>query len=379
MKFPKLKHTFICTALGFSPALLLLVAFGFAFYLDSKNVSDRIIAAMLIACFAVAIVLFIFTLRPAMQIETVKDYKRSRLWYYCPKNGNDPETIKSKILKRIARLGKQTDYLVREITPIQFNYRFQYTKEHNANATIESLIAFEVAHLSFDIYERVLNIADSNFSKLKNTVVSSININFRKVFYSKGIVILTDHVDDRVINSVNDGEHFADVCVVELSTRRCFVNTRKLFGVGLIVNAVFGGRIPRKGNDNYLPWPKHIEELAETSYWDLVFKKSGYNPLFGIKKRRALDRLKNGEIAVFDEIIYVKVGYQVASFITDEDEQESDVLTVYVEKEPMWYDKPDKTVCQKDLEYILERIERFSKSQGKKVKFVDPDDEDTFD
>lgn len=379
MKFPKLKHTFICTALGFSPALLLLVAFGFAFYLDSKNVSDRIIAAMLIACFAVAIVLFIFTLRPAMQIETVKDYKRSRLWYYCPKNGNDPETIKSKILKRIARFGKQTDYLVREITPIQFNYRFQYTKEHNPNATIESLIVFEIAHLSFDIYERILNIADSNFSKLKNTLVSSTNINFYKVFYSKGIVILTDRVDDRVINSVNDGEHFADVCVVELSTQRYFVNTRKLFGIGLIVNAVFGGRIPRKGNDNYLPWPKHIEELAETSYWDLVFKKNGNSRLSGMKKRRALDRLKNGEIAVFDEIIYIKAGYKVASFITDENEQDSDVLIVYVEKKPTWYGEYGAVIPKKDLDYIIERIERFVKSQGKKVKFVDPDDEELLD
>ncbi len=379
MKFPKLKHTAICTIISFSPLVLIVAAFAAALYLDNKNVSDVIIVAITISSFIVSIILTLFTLRPIAHVERIRDYKKSRVWYYCPKNGDDPETIKSRILKRVSRFGKQSDCLIKEITPVQFNYRFQYTKEHNPNATIESLIVFEIAHLSFDIYERILNIADSNFSKLKNTLVSSTNINFYKVFYSKGIVILTDRVDDRVINSVNDGEHFADVCVVELSTQRYFVNTRKLFGIGLIVNAVFGGRIPRKGNDNYLPWPKHIEELAETSYWDLVFKKNGNSPLLGMKKRRALDRLKNGEIAVFDEIIYIKAGYKVASFITDENEQDSDVLIVYVEKKPTWYGEYGAVIPKKDLDYIIERIERFVKSQGKKVKFVDPDDEELLD
>lgn len=384
MKFPKLKHTFWCKLIYCLPMIIMLIAIiTAAVLLETEKISGELFAIILISLPILNLIWLINGIGTAMRIDMISRQRKVRRWYYCSKNGTDAASIKSNILKRVERFGKEQEPLESHMAPVIIKQRTELSRRRYQNYRYTYIaLVYETDFLTQDIYKEIMRSASANSLALSNTLKNDKNRLLSPVETSHTAIIFADYIADDVIDivhndSLNNSKPLA--CVVELNTGRYFVDiTAPSKNLSLVKKLVFGGNISNKGNDNFMPCPEFIEELSETSFWKSL-KENG-NGLFGAsserKRQRALDNLNSGEVMIYNEDIYVKIGQRIACLITTVNENDPDTLVVFLEKEPFW-DKPfGETIRKRDIDDIIKRVENFLNEQGTRYRFVDPDEEE---
>lgn len=148
----------------------------------------------------------------------------------------------------------------------------------------------------------------------------------------------------------------------------------KNMALALLRRTVFGGGLPKRGNDNCPPEPFPNGELSvEMSLWDYIraFREEMKE---GRRRDKAIYRkLKDGEVLLQDDVLYCRLGEHGVSFFveTDGEDQESGEGVIEVLMQDNWEYPRRANISKKDGELLRVNIRDYLMSRGyRQIRFL---------
>ncbi len=110
MKFPKLKHTWLCAFLIYSPARMLFVFPFFGPLFSGGYDGIFVVIWILLGIFSVFYLIrnFPFFITTDITLSTIRLWKKDRLWMEFDRDGLDRQSAERKLLRRIRRRGEES-------------------------------------------------------------------------------------------------------------------------------------------------------------------------------------------------------------------------------------------------------------------------------
>lgn len=365
MKFPKLKHPWLCQHLLYAPVYL---AFGSLFVpgiLQANGIKTPgwAFAIGFIGLMGLALWYlfhnFILLFGSDLVFSEIHTWQRDRLEFTSRINGADGQTALRRICRRCALWGRRWEEGETGRFIIYYKHAYSWTVYHSI---IEKRIVLcQTDHLSPEQYHLLLGQARSILSRLPDGVVRFRTKQEKKAprAYISMIVILADTVDDAVKTKarelpLNTDDACILPCVVECPMGHYYMNGGKSayqvgmmgrpaqnYARGMARRLVFAVGLPKKNPDKRPPFAD--AELLEKSLWDYIraMKADVKELKSGEEKERVkmLRRLNNGEVRVGEYAIYCKLQDRIAvwAYLPDEDDEKR----VSLQPGDTWYYQKD--------------------------------------
>ncbi len=399
MKFPKLKHGLACLLFLLSPLILALV-FMFVWLIASGETLDgcsyTVDLIVVLGCGAVISFLISKNLGLYLAvdgiIEIVDIWKKARMYYETDCNGKDRKTAEDKILRRMKFFSREQEICVSEITPAAVRRSCRYCMTTDYRAIEKMSMIYSVSELDEKNYQTIMTSAKRNIRKAhrepKNSIFEDKEQRKAPVAVSTAVIILADRISDKIPELVMKkqsspvGEML--VCVCDMSIGRYYfdserepyilgiIKPEKNFAFDTVKRLVFRGRLPLRGNDNYVlvtEEHKKAQELSETVLWDFIREFREEMADADKEQKKIAESLGADEVLLVDEEIYCKLGECVTSCPAEADEKDPKKLTVYLIDQ--WFYPKKRTMSKKDMSAVERLMEKHLTAEGYRVKFKD--------
>ena len=367
MKFPKLKHPWLCQHLLYAPAYLAFAALFLPLILKlvGRSVPDWIwglgvLLLMLLAIWYLFRFIFLLLMSDAVFSE-IHTWQRDRLEFSSRINGSSRETAERRILRRCRLWGRRW----KDGSDGRFTvwYRHAYSWTRFRSMIEERVVLCRTEHLSPEQYSLLLGQARSLLRRLPDGKVRFRTKQEKRAprAYVSLIVILADSVDETVKAKarelpLNSEDACILPCVAECPTGHYYMNGGKdpfltgwmgrpprNYARGLARRLVFAVGLPKKNPDKRPPYPGKVD--LESSLWDYLreYRKEEKQSRTGEDKERVkmLRRLGEGEVRVGEYAVYCKHQGRLAewAFLPDEEREKTLSLlpgdTWYYQKESL--------------------------------------------
>ena len=400
MKWPKLKHPLLCNVVlvgsVMAPPILSL-------FLPALPVADNIhpllLAVIILAPWFWALWFmishFALLMMTSTCLEMYQAYLTARTHFTCPQNGQDPATIRERILRRAERFG--FSYEVKAVPKELLTIRYKNSPSGTVyyNRIEKLLLVYEADILDGEAFRKLWQSAHA----IANIIGREQKPLYRKPkghskdnSVSVAAVILANTVSpdvaaDLVEAKIKMEDRHVLFCAVELSTAKYYFDNQKepfLFHyptknrvVNLIHRRVFGGRVPLRSNPHMLPepmWLKRDEFHPEDSLWSFMTRAQKELKGVGRSEKKRFQEMPNGTVTMDDGWLYCKLGDRVSTMMVDDDENDPQKKQVILSLN--WYYPKSNRISKKDNATIRALTEEFLRGQGFAVTFVDPYDDE---
>lgn len=394
MKFPKLKHPTLCQIILYAPALLFFVVLlvggvrlPFGYEPGSEYGIVLALSGVLALCYLLRY--FLLLLLSDAVFADIRAWKRTRMWYVTNRNGTDRKTAETVLHRRSRRCGRASPPVKSRYQPICLTYRrcFSWTQFW---AAIEKIgMVFSVDSLDAQTWSAVTHAAAANVTAMHREPNRGRFPDKKKkkapVATASVAVILTDHMDaeivQRVQKRVSCRRGYLLVCVVDFETGRYYFDGKteyyiqgmterpeKNYAIGLLKRLAFGGRVPLRGNDHYIPYTGRDYDL-EMSVWEYIRTFRETMRESKSEEKRFIKRMYHGQVKLKDEILYCKLGERTASFVAFVDE--NDAAKIEIQVEHTWTFPRRSRISKKDMAELKSRMEAWLVAAGYQPTFVD--------
>lgn len=356
MKFPKLKHTFLCSVLLILPAftvLWYLIVCALIFGDDGIGMAT-LIGLLFSMAFSLWYVFAHFSLLMSADVmfSSISSWKRDRLEYRTSRNGLDRADIERHILRRCRLWGRQ--YIPESVEAQQF----RIFHRHGISVTVfysvieKRVVVCSVGHLTVENYRVLVDRVRSLLRQIpdKTPLFQSKESKKAPRAYASVFVILADKVDAEVCalarRTLSSGDNNSLLpCVVECSAGKYYFDgSRQYYSAGLegrsaknyasavLQRIVFGGRLPLR--DKSMRPHSEWEDKLDMSLWEFMreFRQAMRDSDVDENKehKRMLRRMREGDICIGEYAVYIRSGDRIAAFdyITDEDDEKLITLSV---------------------------------------------------
>lgn len=398
MKWPKLKHPLLCNIVLVGSVMAPPILFLFLPALPVAAYIPPILLAILILSPWIGALWFMIShfailMMTSMCLEMYQAYLHGRRHFACPQNGEDPATIRKRILRRVGRFG--SPYEVKAVPPELLTIRYKNSPSGTVyyHRIEKLLLMYEVEELDKDTLRKLWQSANA----VTNIIGKEQKLLYRKPrghskdnSVSVAAVILANTVSPDVAAELVEAkikmeDRHVLFCAVELSTAKYYFDNQKepfLFHyptknrvVNLIHRGVFGGRVSLRSNPHMLPEPMWLERDhfdPEDSLWS--FMKYAKKELKGIgrSEKKRFQEMPNGTVTMDDGWLYCKLEDRVSTMMVDDDEGDPQKKQVILSLN--WEYPKSNRISKKDNATIRALTEEFLRGQGFGVRFVDPYD-----
>ncbi len=295
----------------------------------------------------------------------------------------------SRIEKRISRFGKAVAPSPLQPQPRLLRYRLGHSQTIYASGIEKVIATYHTDYLDMDTYKAIFSSAKANSRALmghkrpilldkvqKKAPLNRITV---AIIFAKAVDI---RLQARLYDTLGKetGNEFDDCilpCVVDLQNRSgCFsaewapytgdqypVKNR---GIRLIRRYVFGGRLPTRGNPNYLPTIK--SEDLEMSLWELwaMFKKELKEANANTKKQ--FKRMADKEIVLLEDAMYIKWEGRGLCLPAKLD---PDTKRMHVANIEQWSYPKSQPMAKKTIRLLQQEVERYGSGHGYTTVFAD--------
>ena len=388
IKFPKLKHPTLCKIIMYAPALLLLpILILTAIFEEELKVflPDSAIVFMILVPMVFALVYLLHNpfmfLCMDVTLEGIRLHLKDRKFFKTNKNGSSRTEAEKNIIRRMSRLGYTC--LPNKASPapllIKFYSHYSWTVFY---ARIEKIcLLYSVEHLDTELYSRIISSAFSNIAPLHGDKAKMRFIDKQKkkapIASAAAVIILADSIDERIPNMVrrNVGSFKESVilpCVMDASSGKYYFDALadihmlglsgkpvKNFAIEIIKKAVFGGRLPLKGNNNlcemknFDPEVTLGEAIAEFNF------NEGKVPFI---YRMLAKHVKYGQFKFRGNYILCKIRKKAMAFPYRIDSEDPKHLHITMSKKSVSY--LGKNLSKKELETLTTQLKDFLDSEG---------------
>ncbi|MBQ9544520.1 MAG: hypothetical protein IJV00_05275 [Clostridia bacterium] len=365
MKFPKMKHPWLCQTLLYLPGLLMFIWLFILIFFDPVSSAlpsiQQIAILLALGVFSVWYLFhnyLLFLIADARFYE-IHSWQRDRLEYRSNINGLDKDIALSRIIRRCKLLRwKIKDVPDGEFT-VCFKHAYSVTKFYSS---IEKRIAVcKTGRLTVKNYTLLLGRARALLERMPDgdPPFKSIEVRISPRAHANLIVILADNVDEDVKTKardlpVNKDERCVLPCVAECTTGSYYMNGRsKDFFVGvtgrpaqnyarsMARRLVFGHGLPRADREKLPPFEKM--DILEKSLWEFIREtKKGLKTKMSAEEAesvRMLKRMKNCQIRIGEHAVYCKTNDRLAAwgFIRDSENDKA----IGLSPGGVWYYRKD--------------------------------------
>jgi len=399
MKWPKLKHPLLCNVVLVGSVMAPPILFLFLPALPITAYIPPILLGILILSPWVVSLWFMIShyallMMTSMCLEMYQAYLTARTHFTCPQNGQDPATIRERILRRAERFG--FSYEVKAVPKELLTIRYK----NSPSGTIyyhrieKLLLIYEVDVLDADASRKLWQSAHA----ITNIIGKEQKPLYRKPkghskdnSVSVAAVILANTVSPDVAAKLVEAEIRTDnrhviFCAVELSTAKYYFDNQKepyMFAppvknrtVRMIHRTVFGGRPSLRSNPHMLPepmWLKRDDFHPEDSLWSFMQRTQKEIKGLGRREKKMLQEMPSHTVTMEDGCLYCKLEERVSAMTVDDDETDPQKKQVTLSLN--WYYPKSNRISKKDNTTIRALTEEFLRGQGFEVTFVEPETE----
>ena len=399
MKWPKLKHPLLCNVVLVGSVMAPPILFLFLPALPITAYIPPILLGILILSPWVVSLWFMIShyallMMTSMCLEMYQAYLTARTHFTCPQNGQDPATIRERILRRAERFG--FSYEVKAVPKELLTIRYK----NSPSGTIyyhrieKLLLIYEVDVLDADASRKLWQSAHA----ITNIIGKEQKPLYRKPkghskdnSVSVAAVILANTVSPDVAAKLVEAEIRTDnrhviFCAVELSTAKYYFDNQKepyMFAppvknrtVRMIHRTVLGGRPSLRSNPHMLPepmWLKRDDFHPEDSLWSFMQRTQKELKGLGRREKKMLQEMPSHTVTMEDGCLYCKLEERVSAMTVDDDETDPQKKQVTLSLN--WYYPKSNRISKKDHATIRALTEEFLRGQGFEATFVEPETE----
>lgn len=397
MKFPKLKNTFLCQFIMYFPAVLFFALIILLTTPLFENVNSAVRVILFIAA-NIAELLYIFVtgglfLHSELLFSDIKAWKNDRKNYYTDCNGADRKTAQENIQRRLKSCGKKCEPVkCGNVAPSEMRYRRSYSWTVFWAAIERVCLLYSVDFLDADKYREIITSAQVNAKtvKCKKSDLHFLDKNKKSAEISTAIavIILADRVSYDIPKTVrnNNGEETLYekscvlACVADFAGHRYITDGMKepyiagMVGyptknraIDLLKKAVFAGRLPLKGNNEFSEYDFDGLDI-NMSLWEYISKTKKEINEEGKAERELVEKMRDGEVKATDDFLYCKIGERTAAFRKYADENDEDQVHVDISFNYWCFPKKNK-ISKKDMETVKQKISLYFSEKGQRVDF----------
>lgn len=393
MKHPKLKNTYLCQLLLYSPVILAVLLSACAIFLSGPDGEATLPFIILFIAPMVLLLIFLiknfaFYMLADGALSFIRAWQKSRQYFQSDINGNDIITAEKKIIKRTASFGKKCECVEKYIEPVIIRYARKSSSTIHYSKIDKYFFLYTAEHLDEDAYRNIFASAKANIKKLhkpfKPTIFTDKNQKDSPVAKCTAVVILCNSVTYEVIKKAtkctqNKFDGCIMPCVIDIKKGTYyFDSTREIYEAGLMAKPeknyvisiikkyVFSGKLPLKNNDKMLPFDSEID--IETPLFEFVKKIKDDFKESDKESKKFADTLSEKEIKIDEDLIYCKLNGKTATFSLFADEENERNVEIILMNE---YDFPKKSkISIKEMNEIKKLINTHLSSDGYNVTFV---------
>ena len=391
MKFPKLKHPWLCQHLLYSPAYFFFASFCVPLLLEHWDVAvpgwAYGLGFVLLAAFTLWYLFhFFFLLFVGDAIfSEIHTWQRDRLEYSSRINGTSRETAKRRIVRRCRLWGRRWKGNPDARFTIYYKHAFSPTWFYSM---IEKRIVLcSTEHLTAEQYHRLLGQARNLQGRLPDGKIRFRTKQEKRAprAYASLVVILADVVDEEVKSKarelpLHNDDNCVLPCVAECPNGRYYMNGGKdLFMTGMMGRPprnyargmarrlVFAFGLPKKNPDKRPPASFNAD--LEASLWEYLrgFRREMKEDKTGEDKERVkmLHCLSEGEVRVGEYAVYCKKQGRIAAWAYLPDEEKEKTLSLL--PDDYWFYQKES------LKYVPGFRKEYSKRKMKSAQIKEID------
>lgn len=397
LPFPKLKYPLLCHILLYTPAVamaFLPLALLAAFEEQITSVIPMPVTVIIILTLMIlTIIMLIHDSAMFLSIEAylsaISNYLKDRKCFSTDKNGKTRNEAEKYISGRMSRLGYTCKPMLSNPAPILIKYysAFSWTIYY---ARIEKMcLLYSVDTLDMKLYSQIVTSVKTNTLHLHGDKSKMFFIDKQKkkapLASAIAVVILADSVDEKVISAVrkNIGSYSDSVilpCVADISAGKYYFDAcnetymlgvmgkpMKNFAIDIIRKAVFGGRLPLRGNTDFTEFKNYD---PDATLWDAIAEfridKEGRVPLI---YRLLAKRIKAGQFKFIGNYIFCKIRKKTMAFRYELDKENEKLIRITLRKKSI--SDFGKNISKKELETLRSGLADFLESEGFEYEFIE--------
>ena len=351
--------------------------------------SVKAICIVGLACLLIWYLIRNFALLMTMDLTlaTLRCQMSARRRYYMHRI--DQKRIERRI-KRFGRAGKVQSILPK---PELLRYRMQMSFTVYHRGIEKMILTYGAGELDEDSYRRILSSAKANVQAAKGSGKPLfVDKQQKNASYTTAAlaVIFADTLNARLAERLpqlvteQTGDGF-DNCflplVLDFSSGICYFDGQRLPYIGyaypcknrayrLAKKYVFGGRIPLRGNTEYLMSFGDVDpEMTLWAFWKRMKKEIVDSER---ENKRIFASLSDGRCLYKEEYLYIKIGNRGVVLAA---EQSEGGTCVTVDTPVAWDFPKANAISKKDTARILQIAKEHFASSGHTVRFADPDND----
>ena len=385
----RLKHTLACQLCLYVPPLLLVVAGFVLLALWETLWGALLLGTCLLLALAYLWLLFPVLVGTEITLETIRYWQKDRLWFSLDTLGEDGTEVRETLLARIRPYGESCDP-PGSATPAPT--LVQYRRYGSVSALYYSreriLLAYQVSRLDEATYQKILTSARRVVNSLKSKTRPSAFLTKEEqnapVCRAVAVVILADLADPCIPALARKAHTTEDTAllpfVAELSSRRCwFDGMREVYMLGeqpkppkneaisLITRVLFGGHLPLEDNDAFT----HLDLDPEQPFLDYLREIRAASREDKQVSEKLAASLQDGQILVQEDVLYIRQGEQITSFLVDTEETPLLLFT-----DGCWDYPKRRQIRKTDMAALKESVRRYYAEQKLAVTFADEQEDE---
>ncbi|MGM9666048.1 MAG: hypothetical protein ACI3XX_05875 [Eubacteriales bacterium] len=387
MKYPKIKHALFCRILTYV-VILGAAVIPIAIVASLKFIPSTVQVLVILAC-TCGLIFYLFTNLSVLmcldiKLATMHCYNTARKYFSLPYGD-----VQKRAERKISRYGKKCSPLAITPTPENLRYKMKSPVTIYSSGLEKVVAAYHVDFLDKDIYKSILSSAKANSEALrgkKKPLLLSRSQKSSPLNRVTVVFIFAKSVDDmfshELPNAVckQSGEGFDEsfmMCVIDMHKRICVFDSMRIpyegfgypaknRGFHLVKKFIFNGKISPKKNSALLD--KGDIDDPEQSLWSLWHGIRKELILSGKEDEKRFSSMKDKEIVIYEDLIYIKSGERGVSLFVEEDEESKSAKISYID---IWDYPKANQISKSDCDEIKKLITEHFQSVGYKTEFED--------
>lgn len=368
--------------------VILFIVSCFFLYLD-ENWS--IVSGLLIIVLEIILIIKLFPVLMAVEIifETIRNWKKDRLFFTCRANG-EGEQIYEKVLNRVNKYGKGVDVENVKREPVCVRYKRTSSAEVFYSSIEKNIIVYRTKFLDEKEISDILSCAKSIAGKMKVFTKPWFFLTKEerkapacRVFV---VVVFADDISQSGIDFIRKERNWDETivfpCAVDLTRNKYYFDgmkeihfegmegkPSKNIAIKLTNKILFNGKSDLKNNDNLAPCPVG-DEVLDTPFFQTLKELIVEDFKDKRTEKKIYKNLNDGDVFEKDNLLYLKKGGRVTSFlILEGEENPQDNVSVAIGG---FWDYPKKNnISKKDIVTLKEMTVQYLGSKNKQVEFIE--------
>ncbi len=370
---------------------VLVLLFGVCCYFLYLDRTWSIVSGLLIIILEIVFIIRIFPILMAIDMifESMRNWKKDRLFFVCKANG-EGEQIYEKIINRVKKHGKSIDVENVKREPVCVRYKRTSSAEVFYSSVERNIIVYRTKFLDDKEMSDILSCAKAIASKMKVFTKPwfFLTKEERKAPACRVFVVLVfaDDVSQSGIDFIRKerkwDENIVFPCAVDLTRNRYYFDgMRELHFEGMegkpskntaikLTNKIlFNGKSDLKDNNNLPPCPVD-DEMLEAPFFETLKELVVEDVKENKTTKKIYKNLNNGEVFEKDNLLYINKDGRVTTFLVLENEEcTQDTVDLVVSG---FWDYPKKNkISKKDIISLKEQAVEYFGSKNKKVEFIE--------